>query len=407
MIFNYRAIDKKNNVIDGTVEASDEKAALEAIRKIGYRPLSVKKNRAGSNLFSSKKGGKMKKDELVMFTRQLSAMVSAGVPLVRSLHSLSSGTESKLTVAVKDVADQIEGGYNFSDALAGHPDVFDDIYINMVRAGEAAGILDDILKRLAVQQEKSASIRKKVKSAMAYPKVLVAIMFIAFFGLMIFVIPQIGEITSKMTDGKADLPGITKAMMSISNFIIKWWFIIFPLLGGAVVGIRKYLKTPKGKVQFDIIVLKVPAIRNIMMKIAVSNFTRTFSSLIGAGVAVVKALEVSANATGNAVYKQSLIDAVDGVKNGRQLSEVLGEDKLWPEIVGQMLAVGEETGSTDSVLVKVADFYDEEVDLAIDQIANVIEPVMIVLMGGMVGLIAASVLLPITGMSKGIGVDNS
>lgn len=403
MIFSYRAIDKKNNIINGTVEASDEKAALEAIRKIGYRPLSVKKSRASSTPFSKSRGGKMKKDELVMFTRQLSAMVSADVPLVRSLHSLAGGSESKLTIAVRDVADQIEGGYSFSDALAGHPDIFDDIYVNMVRAGEAAGILDDILKRLAIQQEKSASIRKKVKSAMAYPKVLIAIMFIAFFGLMLFVIPQIGEITSKMTDGKGELPGITKVMMAISAFVIKWWFIIFPLLAGIFFGVRKYLKTPRGKAQFDTLVLKVPAIKNIMMKIAVSNFTRTFSSLIGAGVSVIKALEVASNAIGNSVYQQSLMTAVDGVKNGKQLSEVLSEDKLWPEIVGQMLAVGEETGSTDSVLVKVADFYDEEVDLAIDQIANIIEPVMIVLMGSMVGLIAASVLLPITGMSKDIG----
>lgn len=403
MIFSYRAIDKKNNVIDGTVEASDEKAALEAIRKIGYRPLVVRKSRPSNSLFSKKKGGKMKKDELVMFTRQLSAMVSAGVPLVRSLHSLSSGSETKLTLALKDVAEQIEGGYNFSDALASHPEIFDDIYINMVRAGEAAGILDDILKRLAIQQEKSASIRKKVKSAMAYPKVLIAIMFVAFFGLMLFVIPQIGEITTKMTDGKGQMPAITQVMMAISSFIIKWWFIIFPLIGGTFVGVRKYLKTPKGKVQFDTLVLKIPAIKSIMMKIAVSNFTRTFSSLIGAGVSVVKALEVAANATGNAVYRQSLMTAIDGVKNGKQLSEVLSEDKLWPEIVGQMLAVGEETGSTDSVLVKVADFYDEEVDLAIEQIANIIEPVMIVLMGGMVGLIAASVLLPITNISKDIG----
>lgn len=403
MIFNYRAIDKKNNVINGTVEASDEKAALEAIRKIGYRPLVVKKGRPASSLFSSKKSGKMKKDELVMFTRQLSAMVSAGVPLVRSLHSLSSGSETKLTIALKDVAEQIEGGYSFSDALASHPDIFDEVYVNMVRAGEAAGILDDILKRLAVQQEKSASIRKKVKSAMAYPKVLTIIMFVAFFGLMLFVIPQIGEITSKMTDGKGELPSITKIMMSISSFIIKWWFIIFPLMAGIFIGVRKYLKTPRGKEQFDTLILKIPAIKNITMKIAVSNFTRTFSSLMGAGVSVVKALEVAANASGNTVYRKSLINAIESVKNGRQLSEVLGEDDLWPEIVGQMLGVGEETGSTDSVLVKVADFYDEEVDLAIDQIANIIEPVMIVMMGAMVGLIAASVLLPITGMSKDIG----
>lgn len=406
MIFTYKAIDKRDNIIEATVEASDQKSAIEAIRKIGYRPLVVRKARATSSFFStkSKKGGKGKKDELVMFTRQLSAMISAGVPLVRSLHSLSNGPESKLTVAIKDVANQIESGYSFGDALAEHPDVFDDIYVNMVRAGEAAGIMDDILKRLAIQQEKSASIRKKVKSAMAYPKVLIGIMVIAFFGLMILVVPQIGEIAVKMTDGKSDLPGITKVMMSISDFILETWFILLPVAIGAFLGFKKYIKTPKGKAKFDRFILKIPAVKDILIKVAVSSFTRTFSALIGAGVSVVKALEVSANAIGNTVYQESLASAIKDIKNGKQLSETLSADKkLWPDIVGQMLAVGEETGSTDTVLVKVADFYDEEVDLAIDQISNIIEPVMIVLMGAMVGLIAASVLLPITSIGQNIG----
>ncbi len=404
MIFTYRAIDQKDKVIEATVEASNEKAALEAIRKIGYRPTYIKQSKGALSLFSKKGKGKGKKDELVVFTRQLSAMVSAGVPLVRSLRSLSSGEETKLTSAVKDVAENIEGGYSFADALASHPDVFNEVYVNMVRAGETAGIMDDILKRLAIQQEKSSSIRKKVKSAMAYPKVLLVIMVLAFFGLMLFVIPQIGDITTKMTDGKGDLPGITKVMMAISNFIIKWWFIMLPVGVGAFFGIKKYIKTPSGKRKYDTLVLKIPAIKGIMMKIAVSNFTRTFSALIGAGVSVIKALEVSSNAVGNSVYKDSLLRACEGVKNGKQLSETISEDnKLWPEIVGQMLAVGEETGSTDTVLIKVADFYDEEVDLAIDQISSIIEPIMIVLMGAMVGLIAASVLLPITSMSQNIG----
>lgn len=404
MIFSYRAVDKKNEIVEATVEASDKPAAVEAIRKIGYRPLSVRPTRANSFFSTKKKAAKGKKDELVMFTRQLSAMISAGVPLVRSLHSLSGGVETKLTVAVRDVADQIESGYSFADALANHNDIFDDIYVNMVRAGEAAGILDDILKRLAIQQEKSASIRKKVKSAMAYPKVLIIIMVLAFFGLMLLVVPQIGEITTKMTDGKGKLPGITKTMMDISNFIIRTWYIMLPLAAIAFLGLKKYIKTPKGRAKFDKLVLKVPAIKNIITKVAVSSFTRTFSALIGAGVSVVKALEVSANAVGNTLYKESLGNAIKEIKNGKQLSEILGADKkLWPEIVGQMLAVGEETGSTDTVLVKVADFYDEEVDLAIEQISNIIEPVMIVLMGAMVGLIAASVILPITSISKGIG----
>mgnify|MGYP000859272083 CR=1 FL=1 len=403
MLFSYRAVDKKNEIIEATVEASDQKAAVEAIRKIGYRPLAVRKAKTNS-FFTTKKAPKGKKDELVVFTRQLSAMISAGVPLVRSLHSLSGGTETKLTVAIKDVADQIESGYSFADSLAQHPDLFDDIYVNMVRAGEAAGIMDDILKRLALQQEKSATIRKKVKSAMAYPKVLMGIMTLAFFGLMMFVVPQIGEITVKMSDGKGEMPGVTKVMIGISDFILGYWYILFPILGGIIFGVSRYLKTPQGKVNFDRLILKIPGVKEIITKIAVSSFTRTFSALIGAGVSVIKTLEVSSNAVGNSVYKDALMNAAKDIKNGKQLSEVLGADrKLWPEIVEQMLAVGEETGNTDTVLVKVADFYDEEVDLAIDQISNIIEPVMIVLMGAMVALVAASVMLPIANLSQNIG----
>ncbi|HEX6416288.1 MAG TPA: type II secretion system F family protein, partial [Candidatus Saccharimonadales bacterium] len=296
----------------------------------------------------------------------------------------------------------VEDGAQLADALAKYPGTFSDVYVNMVRAGEAAGILDEILKRLAIQQEKNSTIRKKVKSAMTYPMVLVVITILAFFGLMLFVIPQIGKILQDLGGPDAELPALTQGMLGISGFMTNYWFIVFPLIIGGVFLLLRYLKTPKGKAIFHRFILKLPGIKSIVTKVAVARFARTFSALMGAGVAVLEALNVTAHAVGNVVYEQSLIDAAEEVKNGATLSSVIEKNELFPAIVAQMLAVGEETGQTDTVLVKVADFYEEEVDVAIDGLSSIIEPVMILVMGSMVGLIAASVMGPIASLSQNI-----
>jgi len=276
------------------------------------------------------------------------------------------------------------------------------VYVNMVRAGEAAGILDEILKRLAAQQEKNATIRKKVRSAMAYPTVLMSITVLAFFGLMLFVIPQIGKIVTDLGGPEAKLPAITTFMLGVSGFITGFWFIIFPVIGAGIYGILRYVKTPKGKENFHKLILRIPGLKTIVMKVALAHFARTFSALMGAGVAVLECLHVTARAVGNVVYEQALNDAAVQVKNGKPLSVVIGENPLFPPIVSQMLSVGEETGQTDTVLIKVADFYEEEVDVAIDSLSSIIEPVMIIIMGSMVGLIAASVMTPIAGLANQI-----
>ncbi len=403
MKFVYVAINTSGQVVDGTVEASDQQAAVALVRKLGYRPLTIKSDKKAGGLNFSIGEPAVKLDELTIFTRQLSAMVSASVPLLRSLNSLVGDGKKPLQKIIKQVIVDIEGGDSLAQALKKHPKVFDDIYINMVNAGETAGILDDILKRLAVQQEKAATIRKKIKSAMAYPTVLLTITVIAFFGLMIFVIPKIGEILTGLGGEDAKLPTITQVMLSISSFFLNFWYIIFPVLIGGFVSLLKFIKTPKGKKIFDRVLLKIPGINTIVVKTVVARFSRTFSALMGAGVSVINTLEVTAQAVGNDVYSQALLDAVTQVKNGKQLSNILeSQGAMWPEIVVQMLAVGEETGSTETILTKVADFYEEEVDLAIEQINSIIEPVMIVIMGAMVGVIAASVMSPIANLSKSI-----
>jgi len=405
--YSYVALNDQQKTITGSLEAADRAAVNNLLSRQGFRPISIKQDSKGAarsiKLDFLTKSKKVKSDDLVLFTRQLSAMIGAGVSLLRALSSLQQNSESPaLKSTLSEIIKDVEGGANFADALAKFPDVFNDVYVNMVRAGESAGILDDILKRLAAQQEKNATMRKKIKSAMAYPMVLVGITILAFFGLMLFVIPNIGSMLTDLGGPDAQLPAITMVMLAISDFMINFWFILIPVLVGSVVAAFRYIKTDKGKKKFHQLTLRVPGVNTIIKKVAVARFARTFSALIGAGVPVLEALSVSARAIGNKIYEEILVEASDEVKSGKQLSEVISANTLFPAILSQMMAVGEETGQTDTVLVKVADFYEEEVDLAIDGISSIIEPAMILLMGGMVGLIGASVMSPIASLSQNI-----
>ncbi|HRF28246.1 MAG TPA: type II secretion system F family protein [Candidatus Saccharibacteria bacterium] len=404
--FSFTAVGANNKVVNGNIEGTNRDAVYKHLQEQGVRPLSIKETSPPSKSLSIAKlltPGKVKSDHIVVFTRELSAMVSAGVPLLRCLNSLAEHTESaQLKKILGSVIKDVEGGAPLADALEKFPDTFSTVYVNMVRAGEAAGILDEILKRLATQQEKSSTMRKKIKSAMTYPTVLVVITVVAFFGLMIFVIPQIGKIISDLGGPDAQLPLITQIMLGISKFVTSYWFILIPLFAAGVFALLRYIQTKDGKRQFHTLIINLPGIKTITRKVAVARFARTFSALIGAGVAVLEALEVTAHAVGNVVYEKVLLDAAEEVKNGATLSSIIEKSPLFPAIVPQMLSVGEETGQTDVVLVKVADFYEEEVDVAIDGLSSIIEPVMIVFMGAMVGLIAASVMSPIANLSQNI-----
>ena len=404
--FSYTATNTQGKVVSGTCEAQGRASAIAMLNKENLSPIMLKESSDKQVSFSFLDflgKDKVKNDDLVMFTRQLSAMVSAGVPILRALSSQHDHTDSKtLKTVLEGIIKDVESGAQLADALSKYPNTFNDVYVNMVRAGEAAGILDEILKRLALQQEKNASMRKKIKGAMAYPIVLMGITVLAFFGLMLFVIPQIGKIVKDLGGPEAKLPGLTVAMLGISDFLVRYGFFVLIAFAVGVAMLIRWLKTPAGKVVFHTFVLKIPVIKVIIQKVAVARFSRTFSSLMGAGVAVLEALHVTGRAVGNVVYEKALNAAAEEVRNGKTLSSVLEGNQLFPPIVSQMLAVGEETGQTDVVLIKVADFYEEEVDVAIDGISSIIEPVMIVVMGTMVGLIAASVMMPIAGLAQNI-----
>jgi len=401
-------MDANRAIVRGNTEQVDRTSVINALVNQNLHPVSIKlanakKSKGGFKFFQNKNSRRVKRVHLVIMTRQLSVMVSAGVPILRSLNSLAQHTESiGLRNVLIDVAKSVEGGASLADALAKHPGVFDDIYTNMVRAGEAAGILDDILKRLAIQQEKNASIRKRIKSAMFYPITLIVVTTSAFFELMLFVVPQIAKIMEEIGGPGVQLPFITRFMIGLSHFIIDYWYIIFIVVTVVGFGIFRFIKTNRGKHMYHRLLLKTPGVNKIVVKIVIARFSRTFSSLMGAGVAVLECITVTSRSIGNVIYEDALKQAAFEVKSGKQLSLVIDDNPIFPPIVGQMLAVGEETGQTDMVLVKVADFYEEEVDVAIEGISSIIEPAMIIILGGMVGLIAASVMMPIASLAQGL-----
>lgn len=421
MQFTYKATNKAGKTITGTADSASKAALISTLHKQGLHPIlvePVKGKGSLSRLFGSSK--KVKQGDLVIFTRQLSTMISAGVPIVKALGALKEDSEnSYMREVMTGISKEVEGGIPLGDAFAKYPRVFSDVYVNMVRAGEEGGILDDILKRLATQVEQDASMRKKIKSAMMYPIVILTVTVIAFFGVMLFIVPKLGGILTSLGGPNAKLPVYTQVLLKFSNFCAKPTLLghthipiisklpnLILLLVIAAVGIfylLRYIRTDAGKYKFHGLLLRLPIVKTIVLKIAIARFSRTFASLMAAGVSVLDSLEVTGAAVGNKVIEAELKAAAKEVKNGKQLSEPISQSPHFPPIVAQMLLVGEETGQIDTVLVKIADFYEEEVEVLIDGLAAVIEPVMIIFLGAGVGLIAASVMGPIANLSKNIG----
>ncbi|MEX0881360.1 MAG: type II secretion system F family protein [Candidatus Saccharimonadales bacterium] len=396
------SVSKDGRQISGVMAAISRDEAISELRKNGGRPLLLQETKAKRQRMSFKNRVKLK--DLVVFSRELSTMISAGVPLPKSLETLAEQAENRyFKEVISNINHDVESGIALGDAMAKHPKVFSEVYVNMVHAGEAGGILDDIMKRLATQVEKDATIRHKVKGAMAYPLVILSITVIAFFVIMLVIMPKISKIITEIGGPDAQLPIYTRVMIGVSGFLQH--NIVFILIGSAVAVFffRRYINTEKGKYRFHGFLLRTPIIGKVLSKIIIARFARTFSSLMGAGVSVLDSLEITGKAVGNRVIQKELEEVAKNVRNGQSLGKQLLAAQYFPPIVGQMMEVGEETGKIDEILVKVADFYEEEVDTVIDGLASIIEPLMIVILGSLVGMIAASVMGPIAGLSKQIG----
>jgi type IV pilus assembly protein PilC len=400
-IFEYKA-RVKENIQKSKVEATDEKEAYAKLVRQGIKPLSVKEERNSRSLFSSTLLGKQKvtQKDLVVFTRTFSTMINAGLPLNQCLNILGLHAENKdFGEIIFKVKRHIENGENLSDSLKKYPKVFDSFYCNLIQCGEASGALDIVSNRLAIYIEKSATLRKKVKSAMAYPACIVAVAFAVITFLMIFVIPAF---STMFEGGGNELPVPTAIVMAISyTFRTNWYYMILAMCGVYVILKRTYA-SEKGRIIIDRYSLKLPVFGSLIEKVAVTKFTQTLSTLLSGGVALIEGLEICARTSGNKIIELGIMRTRDAVSDGGTIAESLSRENVFPEMFIQMVGVGENSGSLDAMLEKTADFYTEEVDTTVEGLTSLLEPALMVFLGLVVGFIVVAMYLPIFKMGGNI-----
>ncbi len=357
-----------------------------------------KKTKVRGNLQHVPGARKIRLKELPIFTRQVSAMLSAGMPLVQTLIAMESQTDNKhFKPVIQGIRARVEGGAMYSEALAYYPSVFDDLYVSMVRAGEVGGILPETCARVASFLESSNRLRSKVKSAMMYPTVVIIVALSLATALIMFVVPVFAEMFS---DFGADLPGLTQALLDFSHLLTKYWWIALALIVGGIYSFKSYNKTDKGQYKVDEFKLRFPIIGQLATKVAVSRFASTFAQLLHSGVQIMESLEIVGLATGNRVIGDSLIEARKYVEEGQPLSTALESNKYYPRMLVHMLAAGEKTGQVESMMDKVSEFYDNEVETMLSGLTSMIEPLLMVFIGGIIGTIVVAMFLPIFKMSE-------
>ncbi len=397
--FMWEGKDRKGQKVKGEAPGSNIALVKANLRRQGINPTKVRKK--AKPLFG---GGKtrIKAADISIFARQLATMMNAGVPLVQSFEIIGKGHENKgMQDLLMKVKTDIEGGSNLSDALGKHPYHFDELFCNLVRAGEHAGILDSILDKVATYKEKTEAIKAKIKKAMTYPAAVVVVAFLITTLLMLKVIPQFEELFSGFG---ADLPAPTKVVIAMSKFFQAYWYIMFAAIGGAIYGIlelkKKSLKFNHG---LDKVMLKLPVLGAIVRKAAIARYARTLATMFTAGVPLVEAMDSVSGAVGNVVYGEAVKRIRDEVATGTQLNVAMKNVNLFPNMVVQMTAIGEESGSIDTMLGKVADFYEAEVDDAVENMSSLIEPFIMVFLGGLIGGLVIAMYMPIFQMGKVVG----
>ena len=392
--FEYTARNAQGQETTGTMEAASRDEVVANLRK--NRMVLVRLREAKK----TKRGARVPTRDIVIFTRQFATMINSGLPLVQALDILAQQTENKaLAEVTKQVVYDVESGHTLADALSKHPRAFTALYVNMVAAGEAGGILDTILLRLAVFLEKNDAIVRKVKGAMIYPAVIFSVAIIAVVVLLVFVIPTFQSMFASVN---MELPLPTKIVIWMSEFLQNFWWMM--ILGGvaAVFLIRRYYATEGGKLLIDRMLLNAPVLGDLLRKSAVSRFTRTLGTLISSGVAILDGLEITARTAGNRVIHDAVMESRGSIAGGETIASPLAKSGVFPPMVTSMIAVGEATGGLDEMLTKIADFYDDEVDAAVGALLSLMEPIMIVVLGVIVGGMIVAMYLPIFGMINAV-----
>ncbi len=398
--YQFEARDTRGRVFKGELDAPNESEARVRLRAQKLMPMKVAQ--AEQKVSGLKKvGGKgVPLKELQVFTRQLSTLLGSGIPILQSLEVLSQSQRSPaMSIALKSMVNDINQGRRFGEAMAEHPLVFDRFYVNMVKAGEESGNIDQILNRLAVYIEKAAKVRGQIKGAMVYPIAILSVAFLVVSGLMIFVIPKFEAI---FASSGQDLPGLTKMVVAMSKLFMSYWWAIIGGIAGAVFFVINYYRTDDGKKTIDTVLIDIPYVGDLIQKSAVARFTRTLSTLLASGVSIMEALEIASRVTGNVVIETALIRAREAISEGKSLTVPLSKEKYIPQMVTQMIGVGEQTGAIDQMLNKVADFYEDEVDVAVSALASVMEPLMMVVLGGIIAFIVVAMYLPIFNMAGSV-----
>jgi len=394
--FVYKGKTILGKVKKGKVTADNIDVAKNLIRAKGVVVIESIKEESSSGLnmeINLSFLDKVKLKDIVIFTRQLYSMINAGIPLVSALRALEQQvTNKKLREVIRDIAKRVEEGGRFSDALAKHRDVFSDLYISMIRAAEEAGTLDSTLKRLAEYLEKIEHLRAKVKSAMFYPTFVLIIAGIIVSGILIFVIPTFQTIYA---DLGGQLPALTQMVIKLSNFLRDYIGWMIGTIVVFVFAFKRLLKIPRFKYYFDMVMLKVPIFGELILKSSIANFARTLSSMISSGINILKALEIAAETSNNKIIQEEILKVKNQVERGISLAVALSKSKIFPPMLINMVAIGEDAGNLDEMLAKVAEFYEEEVDTMVDGLTSLIEPMMMVLIGGVIGFIIIAMYLPI------------
>jgi len=392
-IYIWKGVNSYGDKRSGQYEAPDEASVHAYLKKLRITPTKIKEKPKdlleGISFFEKKVTGR----DVVIFTRQLSTMIDAGLPLVQSLDILANQQENPTFKKIlREIRVDVETGSTFADAMKKHPKVFDNLYCNMIEAGELGGILDTILSRLAVFMEKAMTLKKKVKGAMTYPIICLGIAIIILAVILIWVVPVFEKM---FRDFGAALPGPTQMVVNMSNFVKgNIMYMVFVAVA-LVFLVKKIYATEKGRIKIDAMLLKLPVFGELVLKVAVAKFTRTLGTMLQSGVPILEALNVVARTAGNKIIEISVFRVADSISEGRAIAEPLEETGVFPTMVVQMINVGESTGALDDMLNKIADFYDEEVDQAVENLTSMIEPFMMVFLGGMIGGLVVSMYLPI------------
>ena len=386
------------------MEAENEDAVSNKLRQQQLNPVKVKKKK--SFLESIQFGGGVDVKDLVTFTRLFATMIDAGLPLIQCLDILSNQQSNKnFAVVLKDIKNNVEQGATFSEALRRHPRVFDELFTNLVHAGEVGGILDSIMSRLSIYLEKRQKLVRQVRGAMVYPSVVIVIAIGVMAVLLTFVIPAFEGMFAEFGGGADNLPVLTRALITISKYFVSYLPLFIAVVIGGVVGVTYVNRQPQGKRFFHRTYLKLPIMGSVLRKIAVSRFTRTLGTLLQSGVPILDALEICARTSGNVIIETGIMNVRQSISEGKNMAEPLAATGVFPDMVVQMIAVGEQTGALDQMLNKIADFYEEETDVAVAALTSALEPILMVGVGGMVGVVLIAMYLPIFSLAGNIKAD--